>query len=235
MTRKIQYMSNHERFFQLLDQVKGRIREHGPYTKYSRTTVFARAPLPRDVEQELSVEDMAFSLAAAQDCCRTAQPEGPVSDDLLLCERLWETTITVLEEILDGGKLDQETYGWGIYGLASGHQEPPTRAAANRKPVSSFKYRLQAALSALPSLNRSSRNEYVLNERTGVERLVKARKEVHLCTVLLLMRFRQDQWRCIRWWHAIAVAERWLRSLGSHDVEAPGGGEEDNSVSFRFP
>ncbi|KAF1845063.1 uncharacterized protein K460DRAFT_102550 [Cucurbitaria berberidis CBS 394.84] len=209
-------MSDTARFFHLLRQASSLIRLHGPYTTFSGTTAFSPAPVPPPRTTTASVKDVAVSLAAAQDSIDTAQPEGPAKEDLVLFKHLWETTITILEKLLDGGELDQESFGWGIYGLASGYMQPPANNVATCNLFSLHKHRLYVALASLPSMDSFARqrNKYVVSEKTNIQSLVKARREVHICGNLLLQQFRQESWRCVRWWHAIAIAERWTELLG---------------------
>lgn len=209
-------MSNIERFFHLLRTANSLIGHYGPHTTFSGTTVFTRAPVPRPSTTVPLPEEVALSLAAAQDSINSAQPKGPSNDDLLLFTHLWETTITLLEQLLETEDLDQESFAWGIFGLASGYMHPPASTLAPCNLVSQHKNRLHAALTSLPSMDSSARNrnEYMVSESTKIRVLVKARKEIHLCANLLLLQFREEDWRRVRWWHTIAVAERWIGRLG---------------------
>jgi hypothetical protein len=72
------------KYLDLLQQSKFLIQSHGRYTTYAGTTVFSRAPMTRDVTTDTSSMDLAISLAAAQDCIGSAQPEGPARDDLAI-------------------------------------------------------------------------------------------------------------------------------------------------------
>ena len=222
-------MSDIERFFHLLRNAKSLIKVHGPYTTYSGTTVFSRAPIPHESSTVPSVKDIALSLAAAQDSIDSTQPEGPAIDDLALFRRLWETAITILEELFENEELGQDSFGWGIFGLASGYMHPPANNPAPRNLFLLHKYRLHAALTSLPSMDSSvhKRNEYVVTEKTKIQVLVKARRDVHLCAILLLQQFRQEEWRRVRWWHAVAVTERWIERLDlvPADMAQRNGGE----------
>jgi hypothetical protein len=70
------------RYSHLLSRSKALISIHGPYTTYSGTTIFTRAPIVRDSSEKMSTKDFAVSLAAAQDCIYSAQVDGPAREDL---------------------------------------------------------------------------------------------------------------------------------------------------------
>lgn len=216
-------MSTIQHFFDVLHNVKSLVSMHGPYTTIRDTAMFTRAPVPRTCKTIASTKDLAISFAAAQDSLDGLQLDGPANNDLVLFGDLWETAIAILDELLEGGELDQESFGWGIYGLASGYMHPPSNNLASQNLFWLHKYRLHTALTLLPSMDSSvrRRNEYVVSEKTRVDGLVKARKEVHLCANLLLQRFRQEDWRRVRWWHVIAVAERWIGRLGLGSAGVP--------------
>ncbi|KAF1941295.1 hypothetical protein EJ02DRAFT_348045 [Clathrospora elynae] len=215
-------MSNIERFLHLQRHAKLLVGTYGQYTTYSKTTVFARAHNPRKEYQEPTITELALSLAAAQDSLNSAQPDGPARDDLLLFQCLWEITIIVLEDILARGSLEQESFGWGIFGLSAGYIDPPANDLTIHNLFTNHKDRLHAALSSLPSLDPGRRrSEYVVSEKTQIGALVRARREIHTCGHILLHTFRQAQWRRVRWWHAIATAERWIGAFGLMPEEVP--------------
>lgn len=147
---------------------------------------------------------------------------------------LWETSIVILEAIIDSGELDKEALGWDVYGLASGHMSD-IKCEKHRKLVAALKYRLRAALLALPSLERRARNEYEILEPLRVGGLAKARIELHKCTVLLLERFRQEERHRIRWRHTVAVVDTWLRMLGYASVAKQTAGDKKCATTFPFP
>lgn len=99
------------RYFYLLRQSKPLIQGHGRYTTYAGTSVFSRAPTARDVTLEASTTDLAISLAAAQGCICSAQCEGPARDDHAVFEKLWNTTCSILELVLEHSDLGHETFG----------------------------------------------------------------------------------------------------------------------------
>ncbi|KAF1833692.1 hypothetical protein BDW02DRAFT_372225 [Decorospora gaudefroyi] len=207
-------MSNIERFIHLLRHAEALIRQYGPYTTHKGTKVFIRAPTP--CIKEPSPRDLALSFAAAQDCSNSAQPSGPANDDLRLFFHLWTTTITILEDILARGSLPQESFGWGIFGLAAGYIHPPSPSndLTTRNLFSNQKYRLHAALSKLPSLDGAKRSEYVVSEKTKIAELVRTRREIHTCGHIILDEVRKEGWARVRWLHAMAVAERWIGAFG---------------------
>jgi hypothetical protein len=206
-------MTNIERFFHLLRHAKLLVERNGPYAIHRGTTVFTRAlsPHPR---KDPSTKDLALSLAAAQDSMNSAQPSGPANSELDLFINLWETIITVLEEILARGSLPQEAFGWGIFGLSPGYMHAPGNDLNAENLFEKHKYRLRAALLALPSMDGRRRSEYIVSEKTNITTLVKARRECHTIAHLLLHRFRQEQWRRVRWFHVVSVAERWIGAFG---------------------
>lgn len=160
------------------------------------------------------MKDVAISFAAAQDCIYTAQVDGPAREDLKTFQRLWETTIAVLESLLDASTLDYVTMGWGIYGLSTGYIGHASWREDS--PFLSFKLRLHTALRKMPTMNSTIRKEIDSVACCGgkVEVLAKANREIHICANLLLQQFRREKWERIRWYHAIAVAQRWIEHLG---------------------
>jgi hypothetical protein len=60
------------------------------------------------------------------------------------------------------------------------------------------------------------RRRSAITKETGgkVEVLAKTNREIHVCANLLLQQFRREKWNRIRWYHGVAVAERWIRNLG---------------------
>ncbi|RAR01793.1 integral membrane protein [Stemphylium lycopersici] len=213
---KTAQLNNAERFLRLLQYSKALVAQNGPYTTAPGTAVLLRASqlrVHRD-DEALSTAEFALSLAAAQGSISSAQPDGPEKDDLLLFNRFWETAVAVLEEILSPGSLPQESFGWGIFGLSSGYMHPPSNELTMQNTFSSYKYRLHAALLKLPSLTGAKGSEYAVREKTSTAALVKVRREIHTCAHILLHKFRQEEWKRVRWFHVVAVAERWLGAFG---------------------
>jgi hypothetical protein len=202
------------RFFHLLNESKALIYAHGPYTNFAGTTVFSRAPTERDTKIQVSKKDLAISLAAAQDCAGSAQLGGPAKDDLAVFEHLWNTTIKVLEMILVSCQLHHEMFGWGIVGLCAGYI-----GHSHWREDSEFvalKGRLHDALKAMPSVDSLYRKnkESVANAGGTLEYLARNNRAIHVCANLLLQQFRREEWSRIRWYHAVAVVERWIENLG---------------------
>jgi hypothetical protein len=202
------------RFFHLLNESKALVYTHGPYTNFAGTTVFSRAPTERDTNIQVSKKDLAISLAAAQDCAGSAQLGGPAKDDLAVFEDLWNTTIEVLEMILVSCQLHHEMFGWGIIGLCAGYI-----GHSHWREDSEFvalKGRLHDALKAMSSIDSLYRKnkESVANAGGALEYLARNNRAIHVCANLLLQQFRREEWSRIRWYHAVAVAERWIENLG---------------------
>jgi hypothetical protein len=240
------------RFWYLLPHAKTLIRLHGPYTTHADTTVLSRAFTPRSTKttKPPSAQLLAVSFTAAQDAYGSAQSDGPVQDDLELFAALWETTVQVVEQILEEGIPDGEAFGWGIYSITLGsmplfpafasstrpgettnfddeffsgseHELATLKSTGTCRPENAFealRRRLHAALSSLPSVNvsrgeRGEKNRAPVSPADRIGRLVKTRNEVHLCGTLLVQVLRENEWRSVRWWHLVAVVERWLGNL----------------------
>jgi hypothetical protein len=214
-------MTNIERFFHLLHHAKALVSQYGPYTKHHNTTVFTRTrKLPqRPCPPNPSLWDLALSLTAAQDCAYTAQPDGPAKHDLDFFMLLWDSAITVLEEILARGSLPGESFGWGIFGLSAGYMHPPAHDLTAQNIFSRNKYRLHAALCMLPSLDERSKNEYTVSGKRTTDVLTRARRDIHTLGHIILHEFRLGRWRRVRWLHAITVAERWVGAFGLRPQE----------------
>jgi hypothetical protein len=78
------------------------------------------------------------------------------------------------------------------------------------------KMRLHDALKQLPSMDSSGckRDVVIVSAGEKVWTLARANREVHICANVLLQQFRWEEWKRIRWHHAIAVAQRWIDRLG---------------------
>lgn len=207
-------LQNHDdrllpRFIHLLDESKALAKAHGPHTTYAGTSVFARAPIARKSSEQASSKDFATSLAAAQDCIESAQLDGAAKEDLAIFGRLSQSTNDALEKIIDSGDLDYETLGWGVYGLSAGYMVSTSRREAS--PILAYKKRLHDALQKMPSIDSTVRKSLESVACCGgkINVLAKANREIHICANLLLQQFRREEWRRIRWYHAVAVVKRW--------------------------
>jgi hypothetical protein len=203
-------ISSVQRFSHLLDQSKSLIQNYGPYTALASTKSFSRAPARRDFMSNFSEEDIARSFAAAQKC-KGAQQVGDTKCDLATFESLWNTTLSVLDLVLGTGDLDHGTFGWGIAGLCAGY----INHASLHEDASflSLKTRLHSALRKMSSREPTwKKNQEQTDGKIHV--LAKTNREVHVCATLLLQQFRREKWTRIRWYHAVAVAERWAEHLG---------------------
>lgn len=153
-------------------------------------------------------------LADAQASLNAPQPNGPQNDNIQLLKLLWSATTDVLDKSLDDCDLDLEAAAWGVIGLAAGYTAPSTTSASEEQKFLKYKARLKAALVSLPSLSSphsSSRSGVSPHQRVFM--LSKARREVHICSNMLVQQLRQEGWTSIRWYHGIAVAERWIKNL----------------------
>jgi hypothetical protein len=202
------------RFYALLKQSKALIQSHGPYTVHPGTKVLLRAPVVANSSRQFSVDDLASSLVAARDCTRRAQREGDASSDLATFERLWHTTLSVLHIVLRTGEIDHVTFGWGIFGLCAGYIGHSSQVTDVY--FLSLKTRLHNALRQFPSMDaKYGRTE--VNSTSGnakVILLTKTNREIHICATLLLQLFKREEWTRIKWYHAVAVAQRWVEYLG---------------------
>jgi hypothetical protein len=204
------------RFFYLLQHANILIQQYGPYTTFTGTTVFTRTHQMRPRLNQPSMKELATSLAAAQDSIGSAQLNSPAKDDLMIFKHLWDATTALLEDILEAGNLDHESFGWGVYGLAAGYIAPLSLSEDSIDEFKSQKARLHDALLALPSMSspERKREEIVVKGERRVEVLVKARRQVHICASLLAQHLRQEGWRRVRWGHGVKVAERWAEAAG---------------------
>jgi hypothetical protein len=127
-------------------------------------------------------------------------------------DRLSTITIEVLEILLNTADLDYITMGWGIYGLSAGYIEHTSR---EELPFLSFKFRLHDALQKMPTMDSTTRKEVDSVACCGgnIAVLAKANREIYICANLMLQQFRREEWKRIRWYHMIAVAQNWLDHL----------------------
>jgi hypothetical protein len=68
-----------------------------------------------------------YSLAVAQDYLTVTKSITPVSENLKILNMLGETTTSILEQLLDLGKLAVEPLDWGIFGLSFGYMSSDPR------------------------------------------------------------------------------------------------------------
>ncbi|KAF2260567.1 hypothetical protein CC78DRAFT_24456 [Lojkania enalia] len=192
------------------------IHTHGPFRLHDGT-IFVRAGDPNTA---ISTLDIASSFAAAQDA--PIQTLGPASADLQTFTQLWTATKRLLDAILDSHSLPQDSFNWGVLGLASGGMDPDEGFVA-------LKDRLKSALTALPNLEMTmGRDRGATEIGTRLDRLVRANREVHACSRLLLAAMRG--WGSLRWFHAVCVAERWAGSLGYRRGERSIGGRGEGDI-----
>lgn len=187
------------KFRETLGETQSLLRVHGPYTIYAGTSVFSRAPIPRDSSKDVSTEEMARSLAAAQDCFGSAQPKGPARDDLAVFEQLWRITVSVLETITRSDDLNHETLGWGMFGMCAGHVG--YGSSQEEETFLSLKKRLHIALRTMPSMDAPIRkHERNLAKLTGgsTASLANLNREINITANLLLQQFRREEYRKIR-------------------------------------
>ena len=248
-------MTNITRFIHLLSHAKALITHHGPHTTLPATSVFTRSlkpPRPA-YPSSPSLKFLALSLAAAQDSTYSAQPPSRTKDDLDFFTLLWDSSIAVLEEILSRGSLPQESFGWGIFGLAAGYMHPPSppHDLSQQNIFMRNKARLHAALCMMPSLEGPAGNGYRMSGRTTTEGLTRARRDIHTLGHVLLYEFRKGGWKRVRWGNAVAIAERWVGTFGLRGREFEGFGrvvaeredeergegkkETRKRVTFEFP
>jgi hypothetical protein len=202
------------RYHNLLRQARTLVQAHGRHTTQAGTTIFTRAPVARDSTKQPTAKDLAVSLAAAQDSIGVAHLDGPAKDDLAVFKRLWDTTVDLLEEMIRSGDLSLEAFGWGMFGLSIGYTNhilwnEDTEYLAN-------KTRLHDALVQLPSMDSTKSRGDTLVVRGGdrIQSIARVNRQVYTCGHLLLQQFRREDWKRIRWFHGVAVAQRWMGSLG---------------------
>ncbi|KAF2830845.1 hypothetical protein CC86DRAFT_283953 [Ophiobolus disseminans] len=201
-------------FLELLHQSKALIETHGPYTTHPNTTVFQRAPISRNSAKEVSAKVFASSLATAQDCMNSAQAEGPAIHDLALFKELWDATLVALREILEIGNLDHETFGWGILGLSAGYMDKPFWK--DNTEFLSLKNRLRDALMQMPNMDtpKQKKSAFTMGPGGKIGIFSKTNRDIHVYANLLLQQFKREEWARIRWYHGVAVVERWIEHLG---------------------
>jgi len=206
------------RFIHLFTYAKTVIQQYGPHTTLPGTNIFVRSGKPRPDAHELPPPKLvATSLAAAQDALPTTQPAGPAKADLQVFKLLWDATTDVLDIAVDARELSQETFEWGVFGLAAGYIFMRSELPVDRQYFLSLKGRLHTALMMLPSLSNSQQRDRENRAKSPTQRLhglVKTRRETHVCATLLMKKMKDELWDNVRWYHGIAVAERWVYGLG---------------------
>jgi hypothetical protein len=203
------------RFHTLLEHASNLVQSRGAYY-ISPSGYLSRAEKPRS---GLAATRFAASLAAAQDVFKhgTLQPEGPLLSDLFVFRALWETTVQLLERMLDSGSLRYETFGWGIFGLSAGY-------LSSDSFFSGMKERLGDALRTLPRISthageRLEAEHHRLRSRSRHGRLLsltRANRDIHICATMLLQSIRSD-WNRVRWYHGIKVCEQWMAQINLSD------------------
>jgi hypothetical protein len=114
------------RFCRLIDHARRLIRLHGPYTTHDDTTVLKRSHIPYSTcaTKPISIQVFTASFAAAQNAYGSAQTDGPANEDLELFAALWKAAVETVEQILEEGIPNGESFGWGAYGLSGGYILP---------------------------------------------------------------------------------------------------------------
>lgn len=212
--RKAFSLDTFTKFIYLYDHAKALIGLHGKYTASIDPIIFDRAKNKALTYKPPSEKDLAYSFAAAQDAMYTTQPAGPAKDDLEIFNLLWNAAIDAIEKVFEDSILDLEVCGWGIIGLAAGYMNPQTNSHTDKNNVSAYRLRLRSALVSLPALTSPHIGRaYGTSPEQRAYMLTKARREIHVCSNLLLQQFRKGGWTSIRWYHGLAVAERWIGNL----------------------
>jgi len=163
----------------------------------------------------------------AQDYLTITQPKGPVFEHLEVFSMLGETTIIILERLLNLGELAVKPFGWGIYGLSSGY-------VSSDPLFNSYKQQLYVAVDSLSTLcsksDSSSGRNFIKKGQTGhIFALSIANRQVHLSATMLLQIMRKD-WGRLRWYHGIQVARHWIDYLGIEEFKKEGEDFEEGEV-----
>ncbi|ORX94211.1 hypothetical protein BCR34DRAFT_608340 [Clohesyomyces aquaticus] len=197
------------RFYLLLHACESLILAHGPY-RASPSNIFSRAPVFFTGDCPVATSrDYACSFSAAQDAIRITQPRSPAAEDLQVFAMLWDTTKELLEIIISRAELDNESLGWGVFGLAAGYKSPEDTFVT-------LKSRLHTALLDLPCIYRRPSASRIQTSRSPggrVHNLANANRQTHICSVMLLQTM-QSNWERVRWYFAACVAEQWVKKLG---------------------
>lgn len=207
-------MDTFPRFVHLWEHAKCLINYYGANRTVPDSSIFTQAEVFAQTQSWPSTEAFARSLATAQDLVLITPPKGVAKDEIEFFNTLWDATTDVLEKALGEANLSLEVYAWGIAGLAAGYKAPSSTSASNTKRFMSYKARLKAALKCLPSLSSpfSSPHSGVTPARQTYI-LTKARREVHICSSILIQQVKEEGWKNINWYHGVAVAERWIGNL----------------------
>lgn len=221
IVKKACTLDTHPKFLYIWDHAKSLINFHGQHDTLTSTTGPAGAMQTPSCKTVSSEEELASWLSAAQRAVHTHQPPGSAHGNLQVLRLLWEATVNALESLLEDGGLDLEVCAWGLIGLAAGYEAPTTTSAAQKKELLSYKNRLKAALISLPSLNSPlSTSSSGVPPQQRLIMLTKARREIHICSNMLIQQFRREGWAGIQWYHGITVAERWLENIGMGKMDA---------------
>lgn len=216
------------RFRYLLDHTSYLIQSHGPYDTNDTGHLYCRLKN----KDKLPEVRFARSLAAAQDSLSKRQPEGPVFEDLKIFSMLLGTTIELLDKIVESNLLSLESWGWGVYGLAAGYNDPCPLVAAHKQ-------RLLVALQVLPNLHketgRMDSGELHPTKESPPDRVGKltlANRRAHICATLILQTLGRD-WHQVRWAHMVRVCERWIQHLDLADDFGEGQSNEAGEKVWR--
>jgi hypothetical protein len=195
------------RFYYLYAQALICVQCNGPYSlDKHKFLVYTSMPTVR-----LSENQLAQSLALAQDCCAATQSYHLAPEDLEIHSMLGKTTIIALEGLLDLGELTMEPLAWGILGLSSGYTSSDSLFDAYRQ-------QLYTALNSLPTTgcewNPSDSVHRIAQAQTGyVTKQSGANRQIHISAIMLLQIMRKD-WTRLGWYHGVQVAKRWIEHLG---------------------
>ncbi|KAF2193687.1 hypothetical protein K469DRAFT_240538 [Zopfia rhizophila CBS 207.26] len=197
------------------------------YLLLSISEHLVRTSTPTTANQYQDFETrIAEAFASMQDFSTWNEGSRPPPAEMKLFSLLRATSIDLFSHVLDSTALSLEDFGWGIFALSSGYRpssslstpsssSPPSPSSAGiPESFGNHKSRLRAALLSLPTLTSPppSRNSSV-PPANKINTLAKANREVHVCATMLLQAMRSD-WERVRWWHLVAVVERWVRALG---------------------
>ncbi|KAF2744689.1 hypothetical protein M011DRAFT_479723 [Sporormia fimetaria CBS 119925] len=179
------------RFNYLFSHTWDAVQSHGPYRLDSAANLTCGLVGWPTLPDEKFVDTMDL----AKQAMTSPQPPGPALDDLQLMHMLWLTTVPVMETVLCSNALTHDVFGWGMFGLTCGYQDPDPLFLQHKE-------RLHKSLCALKLVQASEEYE-----------ITKARRSVHICAILILQDMRAD-WGRVRWGVAVKVCERWLAHLG---------------------
>jgi hypothetical protein len=192
------------RFYYLYTQALICVQSNGPYSLNEHELLVCASTPTICVSGRL----FAQSLALAQDCLTAAQSCHPVSEDLKIHIMLGETTVLMLERLLDLGELAIKPFAWGILGLCSGY-------TSSDSLFDTYRQRLHIAIDPLPTTcceSNPSIGSIVLAKTGYVTKRPVANRQIHRSAIMLLQIMRRD-WTQLRWYHGVQVARRWIEHL----------------------